>query len=299
MFILVSIVMIYILEVWKRADGSADDEIYEIMEFFEQEPQPPKCKVALALLMRRPIDLPLWFQHHRKLGISHFYIRLEDSPGWEDYLAAQKDVDYELSSSDKAGNNYETLMHRQLTYVNKCLKKAKESGIDWVFHIDCDELLHGSLAYLDTLDKKYKVVRIPNAEAVFTGDEESCFSAKKFLKCYENAPCKSYVNGKSGARTEDGVDLQGPHHFGYHGEIVGASVYETPFNTLHVLHFDACSFGSWAEKFHHLGNKKQDNIPFPYYNESMDAAVQAYDIYKKHKMDAIKDISADLVYQRA
>lgn len=278
---------------WKQ-----DQDIYmlDILEMFEQEPKIPKSKVAIALLMRRPIDLPIWLKHHRKIGISHFFIRLEDSPGWEDYLVTQKDITYEISSSDKSGNNYETLMYRQLEFVNKSLVKAKNMGIDWVFHIDSDELLHGSLAELDGLKEKHKCVRITNAEAVFKEDEDTCFSAVKFLKCSKNAPCRSYINGKGAGRAIDGVSLQGPHHFGYNGEVHGDNVYEMPFEKLHVLHFDACSFGAWAEKFQHLGKNKKDNVPFPYYKESIDVAVKAYDVYKKHNMKPLDDFPDEMVY---
>ena len=294
-FIIMSVVFVYTMEVWRRLGvGRGGEEEY--IEFFEEEPQPPKCKVAVALLMRRPIDLPIWFKHHRKLGVSRFYIRLEDSPGWEDYLESQRDVDFEISSSDKSGNNYETLMHRQIEFVNKSLKKAAGEGVDWIFHIDCDELLHGSLAMLDDLDAKYRCVRLKNAEAVFKEDEDTCFSAVKFLKCSDNAPCRSYVNGKGGGRVEEGVALAGPHHFSYRGAIQGGNVYEVPFEKLHVLHFDSCSFGAWAEKFKHLGHQKKDNVPFPYYRESIEVAVQAFDVYKKHNMKTLQDIPEELVY---
>lgn len=296
MFIIVMILVVFFLQYRKSMKEGYDEEYIDIMELFEEEPQPPKCKVAIALLMRKPIDLPIWFKHHRKIGISHFFIRLEDSPGWEDYLASQKDVTYEVSSSDKSGNNYETLMYRQLSFVNGSLKKAKQMGIDWIFHIDADELIHGSLKYLDDIHKKYKCVRLENAEAVFSENEETCFSAVKFLRCSKNAPCRSYVNGKGGGRVEDGVKLMGPHHFGYNDQIQGENVYEMPFKQLRVLHFDSCSFGAWAEKFKHLSDKKQNNIPFPYYSESIDAAVQAYDIYKKHNMKSLEKISSDLIY---
>lgn len=295
-FILISVTLIGVMEVWKRASNE-DDYIYEVLEMFEEAPVKPKSKVGIALLMRKPVDLPVWLKHHRDLGISHFYIRLEDTPGWEDYLESQDDVTLEVAASDKEGNNYETLMYRQKDFVNKSLKDAREDEIEWLFHIDSDELLHGSLTVLDDLDAKYKAIRIQNAEAIFRENEDTCFSAVKFLKCGANAPCRSYVNGKGGGRVMDGVQLAGPHHFSYKGKIHGDAVYETPFEKLHVLHFDSCSFGAWAEKFQHLSKEKKDNIPFPYYKESVDVAVEAYNVYKKHSMPKLDDLSSDLIYE--
>lgn len=256
-FSIFCVLFVYTIERWRREEVV----LYDILEFFEEEPRPPRSKVAIALLMRRPVDLPIWFKHHRKLGVTHFFIRLEDSPGWEDYLASQNDVTFELSSSDKSGNNYETLMYRQLEFVNKSLTNAQSMGIDWLFHIDSDELIHGSLSILDGISEKYKCVRIENAEAVFNENDSTCFSAVKFLKCGARAPCRSYINGKGGGRAEEGVQLQGPHHFGFNGQIQGESVYEVPFSKLHVLHFDSCSFGAWAEKFKHLSKEKKRQCP--------------------------------------
>lgn len=294
-FIILTVIITYIIR--NKQNHEEYEEVFmDIMELFEEQPQPPKSKVAIACLMRKPIDLPMWFKHHKQLGVSHFFIRLEDSPGWDEYLSLRDDVTFEIGSSDKNGNNYETLIYRQVNFVNNAIKSSHKMGIQWIFHIDADELLHGSLQFLDSLDSIYKCIRLENAEAVFRENEESCFSAVKFLKCSKKAPCRSYINGKGGARIEEGVSIAGPHHFAYKNEIEGPNIYETPFKQLHVLHFDSCSFGAWAEKFKHLSNNKKNNMPFPYYYESMQAASNAYDVYKKHNMKNIEDIDAEQIY---
>jgi hypothetical protein len=291
LFIIFAVIMMLTIEQWRQTQPNN----YCYLEPFENSP--PKTTVAIVALMRKPIDLPLWFRHHRKMGVKRFYIRLEDSPGWDDYLASQKDVYYEIHQSDKSGNNYETLQDRQIEFVNKCLLIARKDSVQWVFHIDSDELLHGNLSILDELDDKYKCIRIENAEAIFNEDTESCFDASKFIKCNRvNAPCKSYANGKGAGRVEDGVVLAGPHHFAYNNKIQGNHIYETPFEKLHVLHFDSCSLGSWLEKFYHLSKQKKANIPFEYYNESIDAAKIAYKVYKKNKIDNGKGVDNDTMF---
>jgi hypothetical protein len=276
----------------------------KIEHFIQQENVVlPKSKIAIACLMRKPIDLAEWLKHHRDIGIVKFYIRLEDSPTFADYLDIQPDVSYISSESDKDGNNYETLQTRQGEYVNKCLQDAAVEGIDWIFHIDADELLHGDLSFLDDLDAKYKCIKIQNAEAIFDEGQDSCFAAKRFLKCHAGAPCKSYVNGKAAGRVHQGVFLNGPHAFAYNGsgndgEAGGSNyTYDVPFEKLHLLHYDACTFGSWAEKYIHLAktDKKKD-IPFAYYKDSIDAVEKAYKIYKEYKMPTSDSIDANLLY---
>jgi hypothetical protein len=240
----------------------------------------PRC--AIAGLMRRPIDLPLWLSYHRKLGVSRFYIRLEDSPGWTDYLLQQPDVRLEVGSSDKNGNNYETLMERQLSFVNQALQRwAPQDGVEWLFHLDADELLEGDLAAaLSSVPQNQTVGVLENYEAVYEGDENSCFAAKTFLRC-KSSDCVSYVNGKPVARVLAGVQLAGPHNFSYQGSL---DAHTFPPEELRVLHFDSCTLGSWMEKFGHLAVQNRDNnIPFPYYRESIAAAKKAQSVYRAHR----------------
>lgn len=242
-------------------------------------------RIAIAGLMRRPVDLALWLKHHRELGVQRFYIRLEDSPGAEEQLRKEADVWFETGKSDPKGNNYETLMHRQLEFVNRMLGKAREEGIEWLFHLDADELLEGTLQEtLQKLPEKVKCITIENVEAVYRGDEDSCFSSREFLRCSKGAPCRSYINSKPAARPLVDVQLAGPHNFSYRGKIRGEEILAISFEDVRILHFDSCSFGAWMEKFAHLAkNAEKNKIPFPYYRDSIDAAQKAAEVYMKYR----------------
>lgn len=296
------ILLISIYHLYSICNHKPYYQIYDIsqFEFFEEEPLPPDSIIAIASLIRKPIDLPLWLEHHRKLGITYFYIRLEDTNELVDYLKAQKDVILTIATSDKSGNNYHTLQDRQVEYVDKILQDAKTRKINWVFHIDADELLHGSLRFLDTLNNKYKTIWIENVEAIFNIDknksQSSCFSATKFLRCHKGAPCRSYVNGKSAGRVIDHVGLKGPHYFHYKGQHTGNHLYNVPFNTLRVLHFDSCSFTSWIEKFHHLSKQAKKEIPFKTYNESIVAVENVFNTYTKYVSPSTQNLTEEQIY---
>jgi hypothetical protein len=51
-----------------------------------------------------------------------------------------------------------------------------------------------------------------------------------------------------------------------------------------------------VEKFHHLGKKKIDNIPFKHYNESINAVEAAFDTYKKSVSPSTKDVPSEQIY---
>jgi hypothetical protein len=256
-----------------------------------------KVKLGIAALMRKPIDLALWLEHHRKIGIHRFYIRLEDSPGVAAYIKGQPDVWMEEGESDPH-NNYTTLQTRQITFVNQVLPMARADGIDWVFHTDVDELIEGDpIKVLGDLDASYKVGKLENAEAVYESEEPTCFSAKKFIRCGKGGPCTAYANGKGVGRTVEGVTLAGPHDFFYNGKLNHTATYKIPFDALHILHYDSCTLGAWLEKFQHLSkNAKLDDIVFPYYKKSIEAAKSAVEVYKEHKMR--EDLQPEWTYTR-
>ncbi len=290
-FILLVAIVLVLIALWKQPHHSSRAATQANTEGFQSN---QSSKSGIALLMRKPIDLMLWLEHHRKIGIDKFYIRLEDSPGIAAFLKTQKDVWFEEAESDKE-NNYTTLQKRQIDFVNKILPMARKDGIDWLFHTDADELLEGSVrSVLSKIPPEKKVGKLKNAEAVYGEEEATCFSSKKFIRCDKGGPCTAYVNGKGCGRTVEGVFLAGPHDFGYNGE---GGVYEIPFEDLHVLHFDSCTLGSWMEKFTHLSkNAKLDDIVFGYYKQSIEAAKQAEKVYKEHKMR--KEIPEEWSYER-
>jgi hypothetical protein len=257
----------------------AQEETPENNEVKDNQP-----KKAIALLMRKPVDLPLWLKHHRDLGFGHFFIRVEDTPGLEEYLKTQSDITYEIADSDTQ-NNYDTLQTRQIAFVNKCINQSE--NISWIFHVDSDELIEGDLKFLDELPEEIKTLKMQNVEAIYDGSEKTCFDAKSFVKCFKSGSCRSYANGKAGGRCiKDEVQALGPHDFSYKGMHNGKHLYQIPFEQLRVLHYDSCSFGAWAEKFQHLSKKdSSESIPFNYYNESISIAASAYEAYKKHTMN--------------
>jgi len=262
--------------------------------------QSPKKRIGIANMMKNPVDLPLWLKYHRNLGISKFFIRLEDSPSWEEYLKDMDDVYMEAGASDESGNNYTTVIDRQVKFVNSILRDTQKTrDLDWLIHIDGDELIHGDIDSLMRLSDDVKTVKFINAEAIFKEPKkrDSCFSATNFLRCDQGAPCKSYVNGKAAGRTNDlNVYLAGCHDFGYKGDSSGVSNYKMPFETLHVLHFEGCSFGGWVEKFYHMSKGDKGDMPFPYYKESIVATKKAHDMYKENKMPDPAQFSSGQLY---
>ena len=245
-------------------------------------------RIALATLMRSPTELPHWLQHYRDLGVVGFFVRLEDSPNWECFLRDQPDVLHlEVGESATGTSNYHSLMDRQRDFVNKVIEMASVHDVDFVLHLDQDELLEGSLSVFAELPPSAKTVHMENVEAVYTDSSDTaCFSAKRFSRCSKGGACRSYANGKGGGRPDKGVAFAGPHYFWYNGQVHGSHLHEIPYDRLHVLHFDSCTLGSFVSKFYHVGqNVDLGNIPFSSYPNAIKAATTAHQVYKDIAME--------------
>ena len=280
----------------RRRGSTINPEPYRILSSARAA---PRRRVAIACMLRRPVvDWPVWFQHHRRMGVGHFYVWLEDTPGVGDILRGWPDVTcVEAGHDDDDGgvdaaawgtNVHERMARRQDEWVRRALALALARGTaDWLVHIDGDELLHGTLAALDALGDGVVCARLHNAEAVYDDpsaqNKNGCYAAVRFRRCGVpgGAPCRAYENGKSAARVRPGVRPWGPHQFAYHGKAEGAHVAWVPFDRLCVLHFDVCTFGVWAEKFWHLAQQhgSGEDIGFDYYRRSLAAVREAHRAY--------------------
>jgi hypothetical protein len=228
--------------------------------------EPHVTKVGIVSMMKKPKNIETWLQKHRDLGISKFYIRLEQTPELEKVLK-QDDIYLQIGASSGV-DEYNDIQTRQIKWIDEALPIAAKDGIDWLVHIDSDEILDGDLDEIRDLPFTTHTFWMQNVEAVYEDvptESDNCFVAAKFLNC-EKARCVSYVNGKSGGRTLPGVSSNGPHRF------KSSNNSEVKLKML-VEHYESCDFNTYREKFTRLANKpKLDSIPFPYYKDSIKAA---------------------------
>jgi len=244
-----------------------------------------KKSVALITLMYQPKNVETWLLIHRNLGIKRFYIRLEDTPELIDYLQSQPDVTLMLASSNRDTNQYKTLQTRQIDTTNNVIKMCRQDNIDFLIHIDCDEILEGDLDEIINLPDNIGTFWMQNYEAVYSAiptTQDNCFQAKFYKNCGDNdANCVSYVNGKGGGRVTKSLESNGPHRF-------KSSLREKKINMI-VKHFESCDFDQYIKKYSRLQKGvKIDEIPFPYYRESILAAGNMDNlkkIYAKYRTD--------------
>lgn len=281
-FVLTALIfLLIVLYLWnKRQEGFKEIETERLLntEKVETEVNHKIPRIGLVTMMKHPDNVDEWLQHHRDMGIRVFYIRLEESPEVEDYLRHQEDVVLTVGAS--AGKNeYKEIQVRQKEMVDGALKTSFATGdLDWIIHMDADELLHGSLEEIAEYDDKVRAFWMDNEEAVYDDIPEegsTCFQASRFRHCQKSLQgdmgCASYANGKAGGRVAPDVRFGGPHRF--FTSLDGEEGSTKKLSGLKIRHYESCRFDSYKAKFLNLVQSDTAmDIPFTYYNESIEAA---------------------------
>jgi|UniRef100_A0A6C0JCS9 hypothetical protein len=241
----------------------------------------PLAKIAIVSMVTIHPDFDFWLEYHlNTLGIDHIFLRVEDSPQYKEIIDKYPNritATYHSKKDIDTKHNYLTIMDRQKENVNSACDKAKEMGIDFLFHCDADELIHvvspnhsirqNFRKYLNQAkenDDSLGCIHFKNFEAVFPKMSEKCFTTNKFIDC-KKGRCLSYANGKSCGLVQNGARFKGPHYF-------SGKNYNMPDNKIVILHYDSCTYKQWNTKFNLLKDtdaEKLKKIPFPFYKNSI------------------------------
>ena len=244
-------------------------------------------RIGIISSQRNPPDARNWMRFHVDVGIDSFYITIEDTPALGPMM---QQIARELSQSSgrritvhyenaepidrSREDNYSDLITRQRDRVDRMLARARADGVEWVFHIDDDELLYpGSKQAISTWPKVLE--QVPSSCASVHLKNWEGFSPVKpsgswitdvgvrYLPQQCGQYFAAYANGKSASRTTPGQSSHGPHHF------KGGKECELPENKGVVLHHEALAMGPqdipperWVQKNQLRLKDDMSKIPF-------------------------------------
>jgi hypothetical protein len=224
-------------------------------------------RYGIVSMMKKPDNIEEWFRHHRSMGINRFYIRLEETPDMEEWFLGQPDVILTIGNSTGI-NEFKDIQRRQEVMVMEALDKEinmnPSEALDWLIHIDADELLEGSLDSIGSLPGSVRTCWMENEEAVYSGipKDSTCFQAIRYRSCLKkrnDMPCASYANGKGAGRVAPDVMFGGPHRFRTRGPKPN---YGKKIMGIKVRHYESCNYDAYLDKFHNLASNINDKIPF-------------------------------------
>ncbi len=164
------------------------------------------------------------------------------------------------------------VMARQCLNAELALARAQSDGVDWLLHLDADELIEDSdvplKVALGELPKEVDVVSLWNDEAVPDGEqvddpfaEVTLFRRNpRHLSCSLLSELKArfgvhaeflgYVNGKGAARTDRNVLPTGVHGF---RRLDGSERAVTLDTGPSLIHFVDCGLDRYVKKYVRLG----------------------------------------------
>lgn len=212
-------------------------------------------RVCIVSLVKDPHQFDTWVKHHK--GVSKFYIFQDDDAetletggdvrvicikNWKDRLG------FKWNPSKDAPANVRV---KQELIFNEGQRMALADGMDYIVHIDSDELLLGDPADVFCKYPKATAFHMKNEElAPDRMDYTNCFT--EGTKFHED-PTRftAYGNGKA-AGVVGKCSWFGPHY------LQGSKVQEVPPEELRVLHYPSCNIQETIKRAKQYGNF-QDN----------------------------------------
>ena len=236
-------------------------------------------RVGIALMTREPHRFDWWLRYHRSLGIEHVYVHVEGSPDLLPLLQSDEfttfvtvvttDQHNESDGPCHRESNYFGLMERQERHVLRSTQLAKQRGLDWLFHIDDDELLHFAVpmqTLVASAPPGTTCLTLINAEAMPTAEAAACVFEE--IDAFTLHRMVAYRNGKAAGAVQADARFSGPHRF-------TGPCWVAPVTKACVLHFESCTYAAWRDKFlrhiQHCDDRKKADIPFAFYRDSITA----------------------------
>ena len=292
LFLFILIGFYFIFEVLKNKENFT---IYKSeKEFYLAKNRFPK--VGIVSTIKNPHHLEFWINYHQKIGIDKFYLFDDDNQSVlktgnnikryvynDDYLEKLK----ECSLFIKFGPSFkEEVMSRQILNCQIALKDAELDGIDWLLHIDADELL-----YFEKKDGEYETIGsrlmdvpknidwliILNYEVLVDKENaDNCFTDLSFFRNRKKASkFKAYGNGKGLCRVKKEMEPAGVHEF-YNNKL-DKDRHMILAHT-QILHFCSCRFDDWKLKYENLGDFPDHYWNLPSNNKVFDFHAKSRDI---------------------
>ena len=266
--------------------------IYQIdYDFFFIDNQ---LQVAIVSTVRNPHQIHDWIRYHLNFGVSKIFLILDDE---KEDINNKFGNRVEIFKNDKIWKNklktcnqYSTysksfnseVMSRQILNIEYILKHCQSKGINWLIHIDADEILY-SPKYdnikdiLIKLDDRVNIINIDNYELAPTeSNANNCFRTHTHFKTRVNGNnFVAYYNGKSGCKVSNDIHPYGVHEFKSNISDHKEKISE---KDLVVLHYVNCNFKEWKNKYKILGNFNDTwwnnvRIPFSMHKKSRDVVM--------------------------
>jgi len=232
---------------------------------------PPKLALVTTLKTSENI-IKSFVNYHLNIGIDRLYLFFDDpyDPSIDIFLKRPNITVVKCTSAHwkKIGcNENSDIEIRQTLNADLALAWAKLEGIDWITHIDADELIYTEKqsikSILSTLNKDTSYLWMPTLEAIpskletvnpFTEinnfkipQENNTINLDKLSSTlFYNEYFRGHIGGKSFARTQGKIKSLRIHK---PEPVRNNKLIENTIKNSMLLHYDCYDYKSWLEKW--------------------------------------------------
>jgi len=237
-------------------------------------------KLGISTTVKNPHMLNDWIKYHLNIGFEKLYIVFDDEDEDTSLIIKNPKVQIfkndtnwkqqisKLPNMDQYINDTKEVMSRQITNFTNVRNYAEKDDIDWLLHIDGDELFYPEMHNLNSIfNKNADSITFQNLEMIPKIDNyDNCFRQGIDFKINPGI-FNAYSNGKSAVKVISPAVIAGVHSF-YGGKQYVSSIGK-------ILHYPSCNFNEYVSKYKILG-KFEDKwwnsvqIPFKFHTESRD-----------------------------
>ncbi|MBX2868707.1 MAG: glycosyltransferase family 2 protein [Acidiferrobacterales bacterium] len=281
-------------------------------------------RVGIVSMMRDPGEvLRTFVQYHRSIGFSDFIILFDDPCDSDIALASTLEgvtavaVDEGVRDAWRSLRCYDqckdfvdnTVGARQLLNIEYGFNLAMEMGVEWLLHIDIDELFfikNGDvISHVDALRETGKdAAAYHNYEAVpLTFDIDNYFQTVRYFKKpipllqYQKIKRKDvwpagrryfnfYNNGKGMTRVFPGVYPLGAHRWRHDDGPLNKVTFYNPA----ILHYSVCGYRYFEQKYRHRGNFSDVRMNKDMRRNGATLDLDARDAYAANDANLARDI---------
>ena len=190
-----------------------------------------------------------WCAHHLRL-VDRIYVWLDDPEEMvSTHLPRDERIHVHPGTQIVHGTVHGNMMTRQNENANEALYLCSREEIEWLIHIDTDELIYpGDRAVLEFALISNGHVTLLNHEVCPQWECGNPFRECHDFKLNGKHGFNLYDNGKAAVRVNPDVYAPDAHSFeGFHGERAVA-------DEVFVLHYACPSYDRWLAKYNALGD---------------------------------------------
>jgi hypothetical protein len=236
------------------------------------------ARVAITT-MARNLDHTFrdWCSYHLQ-AVDRILVWLDDPrEASSPHLPLDDRVQIRVGSQHRQGSVHGDFMIRQDQNTERSLSLCLKERIDWVIHLDIDELLYP--AHHETLRRNLPEsaghVTLLNHEVCPHWHCDNPFRDCNDFKLNGRSRFNLYTNGKAAVRCQPRVYPHDAHSFGgYTGDAVTAS-------DIVILHYACPSYDRWLAKYTALGDFPDLWWDNPEHRITISFHLQSRDIYKR------------------